>query len=88
MGFYARKLIARMKEDLGWILPEDVRICRCNPGPSTRAAGGFSWVFQSPSRPMLQTIGSQWAVKECARAARITTWRDGWDVFIFPEGAA
>ncbi len=84
MGFYGKKLVQRVREELNINLPSDVRIRPCRPGPATRSAGGFSWVFES-EETWLQTVGSQYTVRECAMTPILTVGHEGYDVFLFPE---
>ncbi len=84
MGFYGRKLVHRVREELKIDLPTDVRIRPCRPGWATRSAGGFSWIFESDVT-WLGSLGSQYTVRECAMSPKLTVGSDGHDAFIVPN---
>lgn len=84
MGFYGTKLVHRVREELNIDLPDDVRISPCRPGEATRSAGGFSWFFES-EKFLVQCVGSQFTVRECAMASSLSTTQEGFDIFLFPE---
>lgn len=84
MGFYGKRLCRRLRDEFGWELPGDLRICPCRPSWATRAAGGFSWVFQSDENVGYSSIGSQWTVRRCAMAPRLEISVCDHDRFIDP----
>jgi len=83
MGFYTRRLIRRLKDEKGLKIPDDIGICRCNPGWSTLSAGGFKWTFKSYDNPWWNDVGSQYTIRECAMAKQLFLNSNGWgDTFI------
>lgn len=86
MGFYSKKLIARLKE-LGFDAPEGTRIRRCYPGHWQRAAGAYLWTFYhtNPQFWMWNNIGSCYTVRELAQCKKINICRHDHDVELIPE---
>jgi len=83
MGFYGKRLVSRLRQQMDCDVPDDLRIRRCNPGWSTLSAGGFKWTFESYSHPEWNNVGSQYTVCECAMAEELFLRHTHWgDTFI------
>lgn len=47
--------------------PADLEIRRIRVGRGWRSTGAWSWHLWSPSAPLPDDVGSQWAATECAK---------------------
>jgi len=69
-GFYTKKLLKRLREELGLDIPEDTVIHRTRAGRHQLAAGGWCWWISLRTGA---TIGSFYTVKELAKSPYLSS---------------
>ncbi len=89
-GFYALKLLKRLREELKIKLPEGTFVEKLRPGRHQRAAGAWLWTLNNTHvdrAARVSNIGSIFTVRELARAKEIEGLDMGTyhDLEIFPK---